>query len=222
MSRCVAATTRTSIFCDLLSPTGRISLSWSTRRSLACSGSAISPISSRRIVPPSATAKRPLCALVAPVKAPLAWPKSSLSMRFSGIDAQFMGTNALSRRELARCSAWAISSLPVPVSPVMSTEQSVSATRRTMSNTRSSCGSSPTISGQTRSRHAATSPPLAGGMAASERVLSARRSASSRASRENGLVRKSSAPWRSAVMAWSRTVCPVITMTVAGAPRCGS
>ena len=39
----------------------------------------MSPISSRNIVPPSATSKRPLRAASAPVNAPFSWPNSSLS-----------------------------------------------------------------------------------------------------------------------------------------------
>jgi hypothetical protein len=38
----------------------------------------ISPISSRKIVPPSASSNRPRRAAIAPVKAPFSWPKISL------------------------------------------------------------------------------------------------------------------------------------------------
>jgi hypothetical protein len=60
---------------------------------LAWSAADISPISSRKRVPPSASAKRPARALVAPVKAPFACPKSSLSRSASGIAAQLTETN---------------------------------------------------------------------------------------------------------------------------------
>src|SRR2546422_6084576 len=53
------------------------------RRSLTCRFSGISPISSRKSVPPSAHWKRPRFADWALVKAPLTWPKSSLSKRRS-------------------------------------------------------------------------------------------------------------------------------------------
>ena len=39
----------------------------------------ISPISSRKSVPPSAVSQRPIFWTTAPVKAPFSWPKSSLS-----------------------------------------------------------------------------------------------------------------------------------------------
>ena len=47
------------------------------------------PISSRKIVPPSASANRPFLVNVAPVNAPRTWPKSSDSSSVSGIAAQF-------------------------------------------------------------------------------------------------------------------------------------
>src|SRR5260221_526385 len=54
------------------------------RSSLACTPSSISPISSRKIVPPSAWAKRPAREVVAPVKAPRTCPKSSDSTSGGG------------------------------------------------------------------------------------------------------------------------------------------
>ncbi len=47
-----------------------------TRSSFTCTLSGISPTSSRKIVPPSATSKRPMRRTGAPVKAPISWPKS--------------------------------------------------------------------------------------------------------------------------------------------------
>ncbi len=70
----------------------------------------------------------PVALPVAPVNAPLSWPKNSLSMRVGGIAAQLTFTSGLSRRPLAACSARATSSLPVPVSPRMRTVVSVGAT----------------------------------------------------------------------------------------------
>ena len=43
--------------------------------------------------------------------------------------AQFTLMRGWVRRELPRCSAWATSSFPVPLSPVMSTVDGESATR---------------------------------------------------------------------------------------------
>ena len=119
--RCVAQTTRTSTLMLLLSPTRRISRLSSTRSSLACIDLGSSPISSRNSVPPSATSNSPTRCSSAPVKAPLRWPKSSLSIRFSGKAPQLIATNGCSRRRLCSCSERATSSLPVPVSPRIST-----------------------------------------------------------------------------------------------------
>src|ERR1035438_10441776 len=58
-SRCVAPMTRTSTLRDRSLPTARTSPSCKTRRSFACIARVISPISSRKRVPPSATSKRP-------------------------------------------------------------------------------------------------------------------------------------------------------------------
>ena len=52
----------------------------------------ISPTSSRKSVPPSACSAAPLRSLEAPVKAPLTWPKISLSIRSLGIAAQLTAT----------------------------------------------------------------------------------------------------------------------------------
>ena len=120
----MAATTRTSTFEGALSPTRRISLSWRTRFSFTWVGSGSSPISSRKMVPPSASSKRPLRAVAAPVKAPRAWPKSSLSTRSGGSAPQFTATKRRSRREEWWWMARAASSLPVPVSPPRSTVMS--------------------------------------------------------------------------------------------------
>ena len=65
----------------------------------------------------------------APVKAPAAWPKSSLSSRCSGSAAQLTATNGLSARGLSAWMASATSSLPVPVSPEISTDELATATR---------------------------------------------------------------------------------------------
>jgi hypothetical protein len=71
-----------------LPPTRSISRSCRTRRSLACIASGMSPTSSRKSVPPLARSNFPRRCLVAPVKAPASWPKSSLSMSSLGSAAQ--------------------------------------------------------------------------------------------------------------------------------------
>ena len=79
-------------------------------------------------MPPLASSKRPTFCAIAPVNAPFSWPNSSLSSRPVGIAAQFSLTNVRALRPLRLWIARAISSLPVPVSPWMSTVESVGAT----------------------------------------------------------------------------------------------
>ena len=58
-----------------------------------------SPISSRKIVPPFASSKRPFFRLSAPVKAPRSCPKSSDSTSVSGSAAQLTLMNGFLARE---------------------------------------------------------------------------------------------------------------------------
>ena len=67
--------------------------------------------------PPSASSNLPLRAASAPVKAPLVWPNSSLSIRSSGMAAQFTSTKGPAARRLRWWMLRATSSLPVPFSP---------------------------------------------------------------------------------------------------------
>ena len=62
----------------------------------------ISPISSRKSVPPLASSKRPRFAPLAPVNAPRSWPKSSLSRSDSGSAAQLTATNGFVARGALR------------------------------------------------------------------------------------------------------------------------
>ena len=124
----MAAITRTSTVCVRSAPSGSNSRSCSTRSSFDCTAGLSVPISSRKIEPPSASANLPRLVAVAPVKAPRTWPKSSDSSSVSGIAAQFTLMSGISR-----CALWwwisrATISLPVPVSPVMSTVLLVCAT----------------------------------------------------------------------------------------------
>ena len=70
--------------------------SWSTRSSLLCRPWPMSPISSRKIVPPFASSNSPRLDVLAPVKAPLTCPKSSLSSSPSGIAEQLIGMKGFS------------------------------------------------------------------------------------------------------------------------------
>ena len=79
-------------------------------------------------MPPSASANLPFLVVVAPVNAPRTWPNSSDSSSVSGIAAQLTLMSGMSRWALRSWMARATSSLPVPVSPVMSTVLLVSAT----------------------------------------------------------------------------------------------
>ena len=63
-----------------------------------------------------------------PVKAPRSWPNSSASSSVSGKAAQLTATKAFAARGLRSCSARATSSLPVPLSPRMTTDASLGAT----------------------------------------------------------------------------------------------
>jgi hypothetical protein len=74
----------------------------------------------------------------APVKAPRTWPKSSDSSSVSGIAAQFTLMSGIVRCALLAWIARATISLPVPVSPVMSTVLFDCATRRSIFSSTSS------------------------------------------------------------------------------------
>ncbi len=80
-------------------------------------------------VPPSACSNRPIRLSVAPVNAPRTWPNSSLSTSDAGTAAAFTATNGPFFRGPFWCSAWATSSLPVPVSPRIRTVLSTGAAR---------------------------------------------------------------------------------------------
>ena len=120
--------TRTSTAISSVPPTRRITFSCNARSSLICIACDVSPISSRKIVPPSATSKKPFLFATAPVNEPLVCPNSSLSSSSSGRAPQLIETNGLPRRGLALCMAPASTSLPVPLSPVRSTVLEVGAT----------------------------------------------------------------------------------------------
>src|SRR6202022_1359541 len=127
-SRLVAAMTRTSVGRTRLPPTRSNCRSWSTRSNVIWVSAGSSPTSSRKIVPECASSKRPWRRCTAPVKAPFSWPNSSDAIKEEGIDAQFTLINAWPERCECLCTARAINSFPVPVSPMISTVESVGAT----------------------------------------------------------------------------------------------
>ena len=112
------------------SPPKRLSFfSCKTRNNLACKLMGISPISSKKIVPPSACSNNPLCSFKAPVKAPFSWPNNMSSIKCSGIAAQFKATNGPLARGDDSCNTRASTSLPAPVGPTNKAVTSVCATR---------------------------------------------------------------------------------------------
>src|SRR5208337_1725862 len=115
------------------------------RRSLGCSNSGISPISSSSSVPPSASSNLPVWLARAPVKAPRTWPNNSASRRFSGTAAQLMATNGLAARELSSWTRRASSSLPVPLSASSRMSAPLRAACRACSSAASSAGELPII-----------------------------------------------------------------------------
>src|SRR2546422_732614 len=140
----VAAMKRTFTTASVASlPTRRTIPSWITRSSFAWIGFGISVSSSRNSAPPWAASSRPGLSRTAPVKAPLRCPNISDSSNPSGRAAQFTATNGRLDRRLLWWINWAISSLPLPLSPVMNTDASVGATLRASSIARWNAGAVP-------------------------------------------------------------------------------
>lgn len=81
------------------------------------------------------SSKRPTRSVVASVKAPFLWPNISLSKRLCEIPPRLTFTNGCFTRWLLMWMASAINSLPVPLSPVISTEALVRAMRATVFST---------------------------------------------------------------------------------------
>ena len=86
-------------------------------------------------MPPSANSNRPRRCCNAPVKEPFSCPNNSEAIKSRGMAAQLTLTNAREERRDRLWIARAISSLPVPVSPVISTVASVGATLDTRDST---------------------------------------------------------------------------------------
>ena len=120
----------TSLLSVSLEPTRENVRSWRNLSSFTCTGIVRSPISSRNSVPPSAASARPMRRSRASVNAPFSCPKSSDSTSASGSAAQLRTTNGRSLRCESPCIACATSSLPVPLSPRISTVAPLGATWR--------------------------------------------------------------------------------------------
>ena len=141
----MAVTRRTSTLMVAFPPTrSKERSSPSTRSSFTCVAGSISPISSKNNVPPLACSKRPIRLSDAPVKAPFSCPNNSLSSNCGESAAQCTATNFPFGRSLSACKACAASSLPVPLSPEISTVARVGATWRRVSYTSCIGAESPT------------------------------------------------------------------------------
>ncbi len=145
-SRLLAAIRRTST-CTGWPPPTRSNLPYSiTRSSFSCTEAGVLASSSRNNEPSSARSKRPRRLRSAPVKAPASWPNNSDSSRLSGRLAQSSLINACDQRGDRKCKRSAISSLPVPRSPAISTGRFRAASREVCSSTPRKPGEEPMIS----------------------------------------------------------------------------
>ncbi len=204
----VAASTRTSTCFVSAPPTRSKADSCRTRSTFACADRLISPTSSRKSEPPSASSNLPMRWETAPVKDPFSWPKSSLSMRSSGIAAQFTSTKGSPARFESSWSLRATSSLPVPFSPMIRTRAFVGATRFTVSRMESISGCSPIISVFSPTRLSSwTFRRASSACARPLRIVSSSRSMSI------GFSRKSNAPSFVASTAVPMVPCPEMMMT---------
>ena len=107
-------------------------------------------------MPPSAASIAPARASTAPVKAPRACPNSSASSSVSGSAPQSMIANGSPARGEASWMARAASSLPVPVSPWISTVASERATRASRANSSRMGALGPTSGPKRGSGHSST------------------------------------------------------------------
>src|SRR5687768_10449662 len=137
--------TRTLTLIGWLPPTRKKVRLSSTRSSFTWVASGISPISSRKMVPVSASSNRPSRRSAAPVNAPFSCPNSSDSSSVSGSAAQLTAMNGLPRRGERSCSAFATNSLPVPLSPCSRTVLETGAICSILTRTSWIAGLSPMI-----------------------------------------------------------------------------
>ncbi|MNE12339.1 hypothetical protein D3C80_1051330 [compost metagenome] len=169
-------------------------------------------ISSRNRVPPLANSNLPMRRLLAPVKAPASWPNSSLSTTDSASAPALIATNGPSRRADRSCRARATTSLPLPVSPRISTSALVRASAATCWRRRAMPGDRPI-----RRPSRASRPDRVWRSwrfsSTRRRMARARRTPSSRVSLGKGFSRKSQAPARIACTASGTSPWPVIRIT---------
>ena len=88
----------------------------------------MSPISSRKIVPPFAASNLPALSFTAEVNAPLTWPNNSLSINSEGIAAQLTSIKGAEFLKLFIWIWWATNSFPDPFGPCIKTFAFVKAT----------------------------------------------------------------------------------------------
>ena len=151
-------------------PTGLTSPSCSARRSLGCSSSGSSPISSRNSVPPSAATNRPRFGGVgAGERAAHVAEQLALEQRADERAAVDRDERRRLARRPAKWSARATSSLPVPLSPVISTVASDCATLSIVARSCCIAGDSPII--EPYARRLVSSPCCAAQLVLVERAL---------------------------------------------------
>ena len=200
-------------------PTGSKSPLSSTRRSFVCCVGGTLAISSRNSVPPSASSKRPTRSVLASVKAPRTWPKSSLSNTVAARPPTLTVTSGLPARGEQACSSRATSPLPVPFSPVISTLASEGPTRSIISSTgcmARDCATKSVAPSPRSRRFSASRPRLLRSAAASASWLA---TIDSRRSLSHGFSTKSRAPRRIASTASSIVPHAVIATTGSSGAR---
>ena len=175
----------------------------------------MSPISSRKRVPPCACSKRPRWRPCAPVNAPRSWPNSSDSSSSGGTAGVLTAMKGPCEHGLCSCSARATSSFPVPDSPVMSTVTVERESRPIARNTSCMAKAEPTIVAGVSSLSGAPADP-----AAPRALATARSATETTSSMSRGLARNSNAPSRYADTVLSRSEYAVIMTT--GTAGCSS
>ena len=166
----------------------------------------MSPISSRKSVPPFACSNRPCRRVCAPVNEPFSWPNNSDSSNSEAIADVFKAIKALFARGLCSCNARATSSLPVPDSPVIRTVIVDPARRPIDRNTSCIAGASPIIVGIEFSVFGFES------LLPGPFFLAALRTSATASSISKGFGKYSNAPFLYAATAFSKSECAVITM----------
>ena len=142
-SSLVAPMMRTSVRTVSLPPTRSNSPYSITRRTFSCTPDDVLDSSSRNRLPLWASSNLPSLRLPAPVNDPASCPNSSVSSRDSASAAQFILMKGLSHRLERKWIRAAISSLPVPRSPITRTGRFSGATLETCSSTSRNAGDSP-------------------------------------------------------------------------------